>query len=79
MQIMLTPAQQRVLELQDGDSFLLQTLRIADGKGVIPKWESRNASRIASRLSTWARGRRVRIAYRMVDEDTVRIWRLGVI
>jgi hypothetical protein len=79
MRMMLTPAQQRVLELEDGDSFVLQTIRVAEGKGVIPKWNSQNASHIAACLSSWARGRGVRLAYRMVDGDSVRIWRLGAI
>ena len=77
MGTMLTPAQQRVLELGDGDSFVLQTIPIAEGNGVTPKWRSHNASHIAARLASWARGRRVRLAYRMVGKDTVRIWRLG--
>jgi len=77
MSAVLTPGQQRVLELKDGESFVLQTIPIAEGKGVHPKWRTNNASHIAARLATWARRRHVRLAYRMVDKATVRIWRLG--
>lgn len=73
----LRPDQQRVLELKDGDSFLLQTIPIAVGECIVPKWRFHNASHIAARLSRWARGRHVRLAYRMVDKTTARIWRLG--
>lgn len=77
----LTPDQQRVLEMEDGDSFLLQTIptTIAGGEGINPRWRYHSASHIASRLSSWARGRHVRLAYRMIDKNTARIWRLGTI
>ena len=75
----LRPDQQRVLELKDGDSFLLQTIPIAEGECIVPRWRFHNASHIATRLVSWARGRNVRLAYRMVDKTTVRIWRLGAL
>ncbi|MBB6187990.1 hypothetical protein [Rhodanobacter sp. MP7CTX1] len=75
----LTPGQQRVLELNDGDSFVLHATRIADDNGVILRGRFNHVSDIAARLSSWARGRRVRLAYRVIDKDTARIWRLGAI
>jgi hypothetical protein len=75
----LTPGQQRVLELEDGDSFVLHTIRIADDNGVTVKGRSHSISDMAARLSSWARGRHVRLAYRVIDKDTARIWRLGTI
>jgi hypothetical protein len=75
----LRPDQQRALELKDGDSFLLQTIPIAKGECIVPQWRFHDASHIATRLADWARRRHVRLAYRMVDETTVRIWRLGAI
>ena len=75
----LTPGQQRVLELEDGDSFMLHAIRTADDKGVMPKGRFNNVSDIAARLSSWARGRHVRLAYRVIDKDTARIWRLGTV
>jgi len=77
--LLLRPDQQRVLELEDGDSFLLQTIPIAEGECIVPRWRFHNASHIATRLVSWARGRNVRLAYRMIDKTTVRIWRLGAI
>jgi hypothetical protein len=75
----LTPGQQRVLELEDGDSFLLQTIRVDEDSSVLPRWRYRSTSQIAARLTSWARERRVLIAYRMIDKTTARIWRLGTI
>jgi hypothetical protein len=75
----LRPDQQRVLELEDGDSFLLQMIPIAVGECIVPRWRLHSASHIADRLSRWARGRHVQLAYRMVDKTAVRIWRLGAI
>jgi hypothetical protein len=75
----LTSGQQRVLELEDGDSFVLHTIWVADDNGVMSKGRSHNVSDIAARLSSWARGRHVRLAYRVIDKDTVRIWRLGTV
>ncbi|WP_158753825.1 hypothetical protein [Dyella sp. S184] len=75
----LTPDQHRILELQDGDSFLLQTIPTFGGEKIDPRLHQHSASRIASRLSGWARGRRVRLAYRMIDKSTVWIWRIGAI
>ena len=75
----LTIGQQRVLELVDGDSFVLQTIRISEDKDVTAKAHSQDAAHIAARLASWARGRHVRLAYRMIDKDTARIWRLGTV
>ena len=75
----LTSDQRRILELRDGDSFLLQRLPASEGETNIPQLHHHSASRIAARLSGWARGRRVRLAYRVIDKNTVRIWRLGEI
>ncbi|WP_189439191.1 hypothetical protein [Rhodanobacter panaciterrae] len=74
-----TPGQQRVLELEDGDSFLLQTILVDEDNSVIPRWRYRSASQIATRLTSWARERHVLVAYRMIDKNTARIWRLGTI
>jgi hypothetical protein len=74
-----TPGQQRVLELEDGDSFLLQTIPVDEDDSVPPRWRYRSTSQIAVRLTSWARERHVRIAYRMIDKNTARIWRLGTI
>ena len=71
----LSCGQQRVLELEDGDSFVLHAIRIADDNGVMAS--GRKVSDIAAHLSSWARGRHVRLAYRVIDKDTARIWRLG--
>jgi hypothetical protein len=79
MDSQLTIGQQRVLELEDGDSFVLQTIRINEDKGAMAKARSQNAAHIAARLASWARGRHVRLAYRMIDKDTARIWRLGIV
>ncbi|MBB6187741.1 hypothetical protein [Rhodanobacter sp. MP7CTX1] len=75
----LTIGQQRVLELVDGDSFVLQTIRISEDQDVTAKAHSQDAAHIATRLASWARGRHVRLAYRMIDKDTARIWRLGTV
>jgi len=75
----LTPGQQRVLELSDGDSFVLYATRIVDDNGVTVRWRFNHVSDIAARLSSWARGRHVRLAYRVIDKDTARIWRVGAI
>jgi hypothetical protein len=74
-----TPGQQRILELEDGDSFLLQTVLVPDGDNVISRWRYRSASQIATRLSIWAAAHHVLIAYRMIDENTARIWRVDAI
>jgi len=79
MDTALTSGQQRVLELEDGDSFVLHTIWIAEDNGVIAKGLSQNASHIAARLARCARGRQVRLAYRMIDKDTARIWRLDTV
>jgi hypothetical protein len=71
--------QQRILELKDGDSFLLQAVPAAEDDGGTPPLHRHSASRIASRLSGWARSRRVRLAYRVIDRNTVRIWRISAI
>jgi hypothetical protein len=73
----LTTGQQRVLELEDGDSFVLQTIRLADDDDVAARTASPGAMHIAVRLASWARNRQVRLVYRMIDKDTARIWRLG--
>lgn len=75
----LTPGQQRVLELEDGDSFLLQTIPVDEDNSVLPRWRYRSALQVAARLTSWAREHHVLIAYRMIDKDTARIWRLGTI
>jgi hypothetical protein len=74
-----TPGQQRVLELEDGDSFLLQAILVDEDDSVLPRWRYRSASQIAARLTIWARERHVLIAYRMINKNTARIWRLGTI
>ena len=74
-----TLGQQRVLELEDGDSFLLQTILFDEDDSVLPRWRYRSASQIAARLSSWARRRHVLITYCMIDKNTVRIWRLGAV
>jgi hypothetical protein len=66
--------QQRVLELDDGDSFLLQVKPLVDGEA---RLRCHSVPYLAARLSAWARGRKVRLAYRMIDKSTARIWRLG--
>jgi hypothetical protein len=75
----LTIGQQRVLELEDGDSFVLQTIRLADDGDTTAKAHSQSAAHIAAGLASWARSRHVRLAYRMIDKDTARIWRLGTV
>jgi hypothetical protein len=75
----LTTGQQRVLELEDGDSFVLQTIRLADDHDPAATARSPNAAYIAAGLASWARSRHVRLAYRMIDRDTARIWRLGTV
>jgi hypothetical protein len=74
-----TIGQQRVLELEDGDSFVLQTIRISEDKNLTANPRSQDAAHIAARLASWARGRHVRLVYRMVGKDTARIWRLGTV
>jgi hypothetical protein len=59
----LTPAQQRVLELKVGESFLLQAILMAEGDGALLKWRYRSAEQIAARLARWAQSRDVRIAW----------------
>jgi hypothetical protein len=79
MDSVLTIGQRRVLELEDGDSFVLQTIRISKDKDVTAKASSQHAAHIAARLASWARSRHVRLAYRAIDKDTARIWRLGTV
>ena len=71
----LTPGQQRVLELEDGDSFVLQAIRVTDD--VTAKERHQSAAQIVARLVRWAQSRKVRLTYRMIDKDTARVWRLG--
>jgi hypothetical protein len=73
----LTIGQQRVLELEDGDSFVLQTIRLAERHDAAAQAVSPSATHIAARLASWARNHHVRLVYRMIDKDTARIWRLG--
>jgi hypothetical protein len=75
----LTPGQQRILELEDSESFLLQTMLVPDADNTIPRWRYRSASQIATRLSIWAAAHHVLIVYRMIDGTTARIWRVGAI
>jgi hypothetical protein len=75
----LIASQQRVLELEDGDSFVLHVGRTAADNGVAVKGRSHSACDIAARLSSWAQVHRVRLTYRAIDEYSARIWRLGVI
>jgi hypothetical protein len=75
----LAPGQQRILELQDGDSFVLQTILVDEDDAIPPRWRYRGASQIASRLASWARGQHVLIVYHMIDTNSARIWRLGAI
>lgn len=73
----LTPEQARVLKLKDGESFTLRAVAAAgDGLG-----DRSRASHVAARLSTWARGRHVRLSYRLVNKqtDTVRVMRVGAV
>lgn len=75
----LSLGQQRVLELMDGQSFLLRTLSIVEGGHVVTPWRYRTASEIADRLSRWALGQHVLITHRRIDPRTVRIWRVSAI
>lgn len=77
--VLLTPGQLRVLELEDGDSFVLHTIRLADDHIGKAKARSNNVSDAAARLASWARRRHIRLAYRAIEKDTVRIWRLGIV
>ena len=79
MDSVLTIGQQRVLEMEDGDSFVLQTVRISEDHDVTAKARAQHAAHIAARLASWARGRQVRLVYRMIDKDTARIWRLSAV
>jgi len=73
----LTPEQERVLELSDGDSFTIRTLSADDDS----TGTRSHASHVAARLSTWARGRHIRLSYRIIDKntDTVRVMRVGAV
>jgi hypothetical protein len=75
----LTPSQQRVLELKDGESFLLQTTEVAEDNSIFPKWRYRSASQIAARLARWAQRDHVMVVYRVIDTNNVRVWRLGTV
>jgi hypothetical protein len=71
----LTPEQERVLQLKDGDSFTIRTLSAdEDNTG-----NRSHASDVAARLSVWARGRHIRLSYRLIDKitDTARVMRVG--
>jgi hypothetical protein len=61
----LSIEQQRVLQMKEGDSFVL-VVRF-DG------FSTDNAKRLAH----WARARGIRILQRRIDHDSVRIWRVG--
>lgn len=77
--VSLTPGQLRVLEMEDGDSFVMHTIRIADDSSDMPRVASSTVSEAAAHLSSWARRRHIRLAYRVIEKDTARIWRLGVV
>lgn len=73
----LTPEQERVLLLKDGESFTIRTLSAdEDSTG-----NRSHASHVAARLSVWARGRQIRLSYRLIDKttDTVRVMRIGAL
>jgi hypothetical protein len=76
--MVLTIGQKRVLELEDGDSFVLYAIRTAEDSAKA-KGRSHSACDMAARLSGWAQGHRVRLTYRALDQDTARVWRLGAI
>ncbi|GGY13771.1 hypothetical protein GCM10008098_00490 [Rhodanobacter panaciterrae] len=61
----LSIEQQRVLQMKEGDSFVL-VVRF-DG------FSTDNARRLAQ----WARTKGIRIMQRKIDHDSVRIWRVG--
>ena len=71
----LTPEQERVLDLKDGESFTIRTISAADES----TGNRSHASHVAARLSVWARGRHVQLSYRLIDKitDTVRVMRVG--
>jgi hypothetical protein len=73
----LTREQERVLQLNDGDSFTIRTLSADENSSGTRS----HASHVAARLSTWARGRHVRLSYRIIDKttDTVRVMRVGAV
>lgn len=73
----LTPEQERVLLLKDGESFTIRTIS-ADEDSTDNR---SHASHVAARLSVWARGRRIRLSYRLIDKqtDTVRVMRVGAL
>lgn len=73
----LTPEQERVLLLKDGESFTIRTISAdEDSTG-----NRSHASHVAARLSVWARGRHIRLSYRLIDKatDTVRVLRIGAV
>jgi hypothetical protein len=73
----LTPEQERVLLLKDGESFTIRTISAdEDSTG-----NRSHASHVAARLSVWARGRHVQLSYRLIDKitDTVRVMRVGTL
>jgi len=61
----LSIEQQRVLQMKEGESFVL----VVRFDGV--------STDSARRLVHWARARGIRILQRKIDHDSVRIWRLG--
>jgi hypothetical protein len=61
----LSIEQQRVLQMKEGESFVL-VVRF-DG------FSTNNAKRLAH----WARAKGIRILQREIDHDSVRIWRVG--
>lgn len=71
----LTPEQERVLLLKDGESFTIRTISAADDS----LGNRSHASHVAARLSVWARGRHIRLSYRLINKqtDTVRVLRVG--
>jgi hypothetical protein len=61
----LSIAQKQLLELTDGESFVLALhfdACLTDN---------------AERLASWARWKGIRIMRRKIDDDSVRIWRVG--
>jgi len=73
----LTPEQERVLQLKDGESFTIRTISAADDSN----GNRSHASHVAARLSVWARGRHIQLSYRLINKqtDTVRVLRVGTV
>ncbi|WP_158882455.1 hypothetical protein [Rhodanobacter sp. L36] len=69
-------ARERILQLDDGDSFLLKAVSTTANS---QSFASENISKLAARIANWARSQNIRIAYRVADKSSVRIWRLGAI